>query len=179
MWSGCIYSWIPLFLCRSHHANFESPSTPIQYISGWSNYPCCSRFLGCETKYCWFDGPQVHIISQQSGMHMESCCLWSDSRDVNFFNIDRPLSVFIETSETLIFLCVFSQQGMSPYPGSERGNGVESNETSSSLGGGGSNSSSLPRGLKRPSLPGTDYHSILELEKPSTVLYDYSKLNAW
>lgn len=86
---------------------------------------------------------------------------------------------FLGILETVLMKKKISLQGMSPYPGSERGNGVESNETSSSLGGGGSISSSLPRGLKRPSLPGTDYHSILELEKPSTVLYDYSKLNAW
>ncbi|XP_050718290.1 mediator of RNA polymerase II transcription subunit 13-like isoform X3 [Eriocheir sinensis] len=56
-------------------------------------------------------------------------------------------------------------------------------------GGGGSNSNTTTttttstggplRGLKRPSLPGTDYHFLLEQEKPSTVLYDYTKLNAW
>ncbi|KAG7169044.1 Mediator of RNA polymerase II transcription subunit 13-like [Homarus americanus] len=71
-----------------------------------------------------------------------------------------------------------NNQGMSPYAGGDRGNGIESNETSSSLGGVGSSNGSI-RGLKRPSLPGTDYHSLLELEKPSTVLYDYTKLNAW
>nr|XP_045597034.1 mediator of RNA polymerase II transcription subunit 13-like isoform X2 [Procambarus clarkii] len=71
-----------------------------------------------------------------------------------------------------------NNQGMSPYAGGDRGNGIESNDTSSSLGGVGSSNGSV-RGLKRPSLPGTDYHSLLELEKPSPVLYDYTKLNAW
>ncbi|KAK8721383.1 hypothetical protein OTU49_012808 [Cherax quadricarinatus] len=71
-----------------------------------------------------------------------------------------------------------NNQGMSPYGGGDRGNGMESNDTSSSLGGLGSSNGSI-RGLKRPSLPGTDYHSLLELEKPSPVLYDYTKLNAW
>ena len=130
-------------------------------------------------------------------------------------------------------MCVcLCAQGLSPLVGGDRSNGVESSETSGSIGGSGSsnssggggggggsssgsggggggtsgggggggsgngggggggsssstNSSSSSssvgplRGLKRPSLPGTDYHSLLEQEKPSTVLYDYTKLNAW
>ncbi|XP_066986645.1 mediator of RNA polymerase II transcription subunit 13 isoform X2 [Macrobrachium rosenbergii] len=100
-------------------------------------------------------------------------------------------------------------QGMSPFPGGERGNDAESSENSCSLGGNGSGSSSsssgggggggvgsggsggggsgsndessgiLTRGLKRPSLPSEDYHSFLEFENTSSVLYDYTKLNAW
>lgn len=69
-------------------------------------------------------------------------------------------------------------QGMSPYTGGERGNDVESSDNNCSVGSG-ENSGNVMRGLKRPSLPSTDYHTFLELEKPSTVLYDYSKLNAW